>query len=116
MTKDIREFDFVELARYYDQSEWCRWCKEYGADAFHHAISRGEPFTGSILNAVPLHNQECHLKIHGKLMVREQQEQFILNNIVYLLKKGYQFNELDKEFLIHHNLDHLLDVVKQMFP
>jgi len=107
------KFDRVELARYYDDIERCRWCNSYGADAMHHCISVGRPHTGSILNATPLHNGTCHLQIHGKLMQREQQEKFILGNIIHLANQGYKFKDQDKKFLVFHNLEHILKKVLQ---
>ena len=78
----------------------------------HHCIKKGEKYTSSILNATPLHNYTCHINIHGKLLKRENQEKLIEKNIKYLLKKGYKFTELDKNFIYHHNLLQILKKLK----
>lgn len=93
-----------ELARWYNDVEICLYCNKYGADAFHHCLSRSRKFSNSILNASPLHNHSCHLPNHGEHMQRENQEKFIRKNITRLLSEGYKLKELDIQFLTEHNL------------
>jgi hypothetical protein len=101
-------FKKEELQRYYNDVEKCLHCKKYKADCIHHCISRGKPFTNSILNASPLCNHSCHLPIHGEHMKRENQEKFISMNIERLYNEGYKINQLDLNFLAHHGLTDLI--------
>lgn len=111
MVKKVNNnFDFVKLREYYECYETCRYCGKSQASAFHHVISKREPYTGSILNATPLHNYTCHINIHGKLMQRKQQEEFFLGNVKYLLSNGYQMSELDRQYIERHGF---LEILKK---
>lgn len=53
----------------------------------------------SILNAAPVNNFICHLQIHGKLMLKENQKRLLQKTMRWLLKQGYKFNEVDILFI-----------------
>lgn len=97
-------FNRDELARWYNDVEKCLVCNKYKADAVHHVFSRRRRFSSSILNASCLCNQSCHLKIHGWLIQRKQQEWLIGENAKRLNAEGYKLNELDMQFISEHNL------------
>lgn len=92
-------FDRDVLARYYDDHENCLLCKRNGADCFHHAIPRARPFSNSVFNATPLHNQTCNIARHGEIHQPEQTLAFIETNVRRLLRLGYRPNDNDLRFL-----------------
>lgn len=98
-------FNSEELNRWFAYNYSCWYCHRNHWDCFHHIMGRNEGrgrAESSILNAAPLNNFECHLRIHGQLMKENQQKKFLHKTMRYLLKQGYEFNEVDKEFIIKY--------------
>jgi len=98
-------FDAVELKRWFLWNYECWWCGQNHWDCFHHIVGRGNGNSvceSSILNAAPLNNFKCHLRIHGQITNEENISGLLQKTMRYLLKQGYQFNEKDKEFIIKY--------------
>ena len=90
------------LSRWFIDNYECWHCGMNHWNCFHHAVGRGNGDSkceSSILNAVPLNNFDCHLRIHGQLRKDENVEKMLQKTMRYLLKNGYDFNEIDKEFI-----------------
>ena len=95
-------FNDEELQRWFADNYECWKCEMNHWNCFHHIMGRDEGRTkaeSSILNAAPLNNFECHLQVHGKLMTEENQKLLLHKTMRYLLKQGYEFNEIDKLFI-----------------
>jgi hypothetical protein len=91
------EFDKEEVARWFIDNYECWWCGKNGWDAGHHIL--GGKY-GSLLNFAPLHNYQCHVDIHPILKKEENKKMLLQKTVSYLLAKGYEFNEVDKVFLV----------------
>lgn len=79
----------------------CWICGQNSTDALHHIMGRGnskDTSEDSILNAAPVHNYQCHINIHGKLMTKEYQSKLLKKTFNYLKHIGYQLTEKDKAF------------------
>lgn len=79
----------------------CWICGRNSTDALHHIVGRGGPNSvveNSILNAAPVHNYECHINIHGKLMTREYQSKLLKKTLEYLESINYELTDTDKSF------------------
>lgn len=110
----MKEFNFEEAKQWFGEPAICRVCGDYGADALHHAFSRSGEYTGSLLNAVPVHNFECHIRIHGELMKREVQEEFVAVNYMILKKRGYKLKDLDLKFIAKYDLWGVIEEVDKL--
>jgi len=98
-------FKRIELERWFGDNYECWHCGKNHWNCFHHAVGRGSGDSKcerSILNAVPLNNFECHLAIHGALTLDKNVRIMLQKTMRYLLKCGYEFNEIDKEFIIKY--------------
>lgn len=98
-------FNKDELTRWFIDNYECWYCGQNHWNCFHHAVGRGSGDSDcerSILNAIPLNNFDCHLRIHGKLRKDENIKIMLQKTIRYLLSKGYKFNEIDNEFIIKY--------------
>lgn len=96
------DFDTTELTRWFMDNYECWTCGRNHWDCFHHIMGRNEgrgTAESSILNAAPLNNFECHLKIHGQLMTKENQKRLLQKTMRHLLKQGYTFNKNDETFI-----------------
>jgi len=87
-------------------NDWfeCLICKENSFDCLHHILSESTKYfipgnhNKSILNSCPLHNDKCHLYNGAVLHTREMISK-LLNKVEWILmKQGYQFTEVDKQF------------------
>lgn len=99
------DFNVTELNRWFGDNYECWLCGRNHWDCFHHIMGRGGGITkaeSSILNAAPLNNFECHLRVHGKLVTEESQKVLLQKTMRHLLKQGYEFNEIDKEFIMKY--------------
>lgn len=80
----------------------CWNCGKNGWDAFHHIVGRGGPAgqcEGSIYNAAPMHNFQCHIDIHGMLMKDFSKMKLLLQTKKYLDSIGYKPKKKDILFL-----------------
>lgn len=97
-------FEWFDLINAWGENySLCHWCGEPGANAFHHIVSpntagykKGE-FNQSLLNSCPIHNFECHVG-NGRLGKEENQSMLLKKTIKALLKRNYEFKEIDVEF------------------
>ena len=96
-------FDRDELQKWFEGWWKCYYCGQNTWDCFHHAVGRGnksDDAESSILNAVPLCNQKCHLPNHGALRSSKAfKKKFLTRTYDLLIERGYKFNEVDKRFL-----------------
>jgi len=82
----------------------CLWCLEAGFDCFHHIMSSSSPrfidgnFNSSILNAYPIHNNNCHL--YNPELHKPENEKAMLKRVLDILRKeGYKLKPIDIEFM-----------------
>ena len=95
-------FNRDELKKWFLYNFTCWICGQNHAEVFHHIMGRGagdSKCEKSILNACPVNNQQCHLRIHGLLRTEEYQKILLQKTMRYLLKQKYVFNDIDKEFI-----------------
>lgn len=92
-------FDKEEISRWFGEDYTCWWCGEYHANTLHHILGRSGKYKFSLLNAAPLDNENCHLKIHSSLNKKENKKMLLQKTLTYLLSQGYKLNDTDKEFL-----------------
>lgn len=92
-------FDRDELARYFIDCHTCWVCGMNSWSAFHHICGRARRFNASILNAAPVHNEQCHLKIHGRLKLRKNMVMLLEKTLRHLQNVGYILTPLDREFM-----------------
>lgn len=99
-------FSQEELIRWFIDNYECWNCGQNHMNCFHHIKGRGNGDSiceSSILNAAPLNNFECHLKIHGELTGNvENVKALLAKTMRWLLKQGYQFNEVDTAFILKY--------------
>lgn len=98
-------FNREELNRWFGDNYECWYCGKNHWNCFHHAVGRGNGDSkceSSILNAIPLNNFNCHLRIHGELRLDENVKIMLQKTMRYLLSRGYEFNEADKEFIMKY--------------
>lgn len=105
------EFNREYIQRYVSDPVKCDYCGQYGADAIHHIFSRKHPYTSSVYNAAFLHNQKCHLAIHGKISTRPQQEEWVKKNIIRFTKWGHQRTDDDMRFIMYFDLDNVINEI-----
>ncbi len=99
------DFNKQQLNIWFNYNYECWHCGKNHWNCFHHVQGRGNTDSkaeSSILNAAPLNNFECHLPIHGELRTEENQKILMQKTMRYLLKQGYEFNEIDKEFILKY--------------
>jgi len=96
-----KEFDHVELARWFSDNYECWGCGKNHWDCFHHIDISGD-YSDSLLNAAPLNNFECHLPAHSGLRKAEIKKAFFKKTLVFLLEHNYKLKEIDKKFLEQH--------------
>lgn len=97
-------FDRDELKQWFCFNQKCFYCGEYGFDAFHHIFGRGAEGSNSILNACPIHNENCHL-YNLQLNRNNIKKELLEKTLKYLLNQGYLLKDLkerDKIFLSKH--------------
>ena len=98
-------FDKEDLNRWFGDNYECWRCGQNHWNCFHHGVGRGDGDSkceSSILNAVPLNNFQCHLKIHGEIRKEENVRIFLQKTVKYLLSRGYKFKDIDKEFIMKY--------------
>jgi len=103
-------FNRDDLLKWFDGWYKCFLCGQNTWDCFHHAVGRGiknDNSERSILNAIPLCNNKCHLPEHGKLRTKEFASKFLKQSYEHLLEQGYEFTELDEKFLEKYS-DHYI--------
>lgn len=96
------DFNKTELQRWFLDNYECWFCGMNHWDCFHHAVGRGNGDSkceASILNAVPLNNFQCHLRIHGELRNEDNVKIMLQKTMKWLLKQGYEFNQIDIDFI-----------------
>ena len=92
-------FDRDKLRKWFGEHPHCSVCKMSKADAFHHITGRSYPECKSILNAAPVHNQQCHLYKSGWLHLPKNE--VVLLTITYrkLMRLGYKLVKIDRQFM-----------------
>lgn len=98
-------FDEVELRRWFGDNYECWLCGQNHNNCFHHIVGRGyrdSDIERSILNAAPLNNFNCHLPYHAELKLEDNIKRLLQKTIRYLLKRGYQFNGVDEQFIMRY--------------
>lgn len=98
-------FKREELNRWFMDNYECWYCGQNHWDCFHHAVGRGagdSKCERSILNAIPLNNFECHLRIHGELRKDENVKIMLQKTMKYLLSQVYKFNDTDNDFIMKY--------------
>lgn len=91
-------FDNDQLARYYDEYQQCARCGKHNATDFHHNISRSNPHTSSIINAIPL-CRSCH-DDNVDFNTPDRQRKFFEWNMKWLLNREYDITEKDQDYLV----------------
>src|SRR5690606_38406854 len=105
------DFDVTELNRWFGYNYCCWFCDRNHWNCFHHIMGRNEgrgDAESSILNAAPLNNFECHLRVHGQLMKKNMQSKLLQRTMRHLLKQGYEFTEKDQRFIMKYK--HLYEI------
>jgi hypothetical protein len=92
-------FNRDHLKAYFLYNYECWICGQNQQDAFHHITGRKYDCSTSILNAAPVHNQQCHLDKSGWLHKSDVELMLLKKTLNYLLRQGYIFNKKDKEFM-----------------
>jgi len=105
MKNGHNSFDGIELIRWFGDNYECWLCGRNHNNCFHHIVGRSNGDSkceSSILNAAPLNNFQCHLRIHGELRIEENMKKLLQKTIRYLLKREYEFFKIDEEFILKY--------------
>lgn len=111
-------FDIEEIQYYLfsDESDFvCHMCGGNAiqdSSACHHIFGRGvkeDDCESSILNCAPLHNNICHINMHGLLMERAEQERLFKLTLAVVLRNEYEFTEKDERFIEKYNLGEIVE-------
>lgn len=100
--KNTNSFNDKELEYWFGDVYECWVCGVAHADVFHHIHGRGiktDDAESSLLNCAPVNNFKCHLQIHGYLTGEEVKKVLTQKTMKFLLRRGYEFTELDKHFI-----------------
>lgn len=95
------EFNQKDKMLFSDLHE-CWNCSKNHVDCLHHIVGRGGPnsnLEGSIYNAAPLNNEECHIQIHGRISKDFSKMKFLTQTKKFLDSIGYNPTIKDIEFL-----------------
>ena len=69
------------------------------ADCIHHIEGRSGKYNNSIVNAVPLLNQEENIAQHGLLSKHETKVKLFKYVLKRLAQRGYEFTDEDRAFV-----------------
>lgn len=105
------DFNKEDVIRYFVDNYECWYCGKNGAYTLHHIHPRSDRMkcSSSLFNCAPLHNFDCHLRIHGKLCTDEWRSKLLRKTARYLFSQNMKLKDIDKQFLFD-NRKVLLDI------